>query len=285
MSSLAKCFRMKLGRSDRAVADEQDTHGWHETRLLVRRATGVRLAEVVKEGGAVCVAKTGALVRAEVDVYMLLESRGACGDLYARVVDYIDNGVVLEKLTGDLESCCPVGAEIVRAVGLRTVKALRVLHSLSLVHGDLAPSNLGFRVDPRNSVLLDFGCTHLTWPPCAYPRGCTRALFSPVAQHFCEKIRPIDDMESLIYVLAALLGMNLEWSRYCPTLAAAIEAGSDEGELEENRIELLIGAGKQDFCRHPPPGVPRFLVTYVRLCEEMRDVCVVDYEALEAAFC
>jgi len=109
-------------------------------------------------------------------------------------------------------------------MGRDLIHCLQQLHTAGYTHNDLKPMNMLFGADgsgTENDVhLVDFGMvTHWktseeqekTVEGCALQCGGASPLFASVAQLEGRPTRPVDDMESLWYVLAYLVTKELPW--------------------------------------------------------------------------
>eukprot|EP00936_MAST-01D_sp_MAST-1D-sp1_P002061 g2061.t1 len=115
-------------------------------------------------------------------------------------------------------TCNEVGlAALVVRIGHRLLRLLRRVHAMGVVHGDLTPSNVLYDPPPGDALsLLDFGHSCVGWQTAragSRQRGGNRryvALRKHDAHHKRTPLHPLDDLESMCYVLLDALG-RMSW--------------------------------------------------------------------------
>ena len=103
-------------------------------------------------------------------------------------------------------------------LGVGILRILRKLHEAGYVHADLKPANVMFDFDGRLS-LVDFGLSHKVLLKGGVEQSGDVEFFKG-DPFFCSlacarsmRATRRDDVESLLYVLAAAVGIELPWSK------------------------------------------------------------------------
>jgi serine/threonine protein kinase len=104
--------------------------------------------------------------------------------------------------------------------GRGALRCLRQLHHRGFIHNDVKPGNVLLGVDSTRRAaeihLIDFGLTTRQFEPWWCPTQCGEVIGSPTfaslaAHHHRRRMRPADDIESLVYTLAYLAVGGLPW--------------------------------------------------------------------------
>ena len=118
------------------------------------------------------------------------------------------------------------GGPTVMRLGLGVLRCLRELHAAGFVHNDVKPNNVLLGAPGSGKAedvhLIDLGlATRADGPSLGGGRG--TPLFASVAGHAGEPMRPVHDVESLVYCLAYLASGTLPWERKPPRRAESLK--------------------------------------------------------------
>ena len=115
----------------------------------------------------------------------------------------------------------------VRHIGRGTLRCLRALHRAGYVHNDIKPPNVLLGASSSAAAdemhLIDFGLATTanaaaaagvpSSPKAARGSRVGSPLFASVAAHDGNPTRPVDDLESLVYMLSFLAAGTLPWQQ------------------------------------------------------------------------
>ena len=218
----------------------------------------VLLGESASHGGRYAIKlglKLGAIAR-EAAVLSVMQGRPG----FPRVMHYepssghgtvgAKGGVLVMELLGpSLDMLCQkmghytyLSAPTVMRVGREALSLLQQLHLAGFVHNDVKPGN--FLVSKRSKRhaqaihLIDFGLSTLVTDSSARSADALigTPMFASLAAHYHRRaMRPVDDIESLVYMLSYLAAGDLPWQGQPDERAAVMKK-----ELMTNGCGMLI---------------------------------------------
>jgi len=182
--------------------------------------------------------RRGAIAREAAVLHVMAGAQG-----FPRVLHYQPDGqgaqggvLVMELLGPSLEELCEQSTlsalEAVK-VGRTCLCRLQLLHLAGFVHNDVKPANflLGTRsaeADIASQIhLIDFGLSTLVAGADSVEKVDTLigtpSFASLAAHHHRRPMRPVDDVESLVYMLAYLAAGSLPWQGLAESTVAAMK--------------------------------------------------------------
>ena len=102
----------------------------------------------------------------------------------------------------------------VYTVGYKVVGAIEQIHKKGIVHRDLKPGNLMVKND--KIILIDFGLAKKFYGESKSKRRTVSTFigtpkYAPISAHDFNNQQPVDDLESILYLLVSLLYGRLPW--------------------------------------------------------------------------
>jgi serine/threonine protein kinase len=162
-----------------------------------------------------------------------------------QLIDVIDDGInvalVMEHLTaGTLKDAQHRSALSVVEVLVPVLDALHALHTAGWIHGDVKPTNIGFRED-RSPTLLDFGVAHSTGNTHAPCIESTAGYIDPLAIETARR-SPADDIYS-VGVIGIELINNLEPQTADTDLLHRVQEVFKRAVHPDRSVRILTAAG------------------------------------------
>lgn len=167
------------------------------------------------------------LLKKEMELYQCVKGGEGIPRMYSLYETETHTALTMDLLGDDLfdllKKCGGTfSVKTVSMIGLQILDRLEYIHSHNIIHRDLKPENLtiGQGEDKNVIHLIDFGLArkfqtsegenHIPFSNEKRKRTGTRVYMSLNVNNYCENSRR-DDMESLGYVLVALLKGQLPW--------------------------------------------------------------------------